>query len=61
VTVDTDTLTAVEQLDTLFGHVRLHGPDKADRMRRMFADNVSVDDLLAVCGIVQPPSVLEGA
>lgn len=60
VTVDTDTLTAVEQLDTLFGHVRLHGPDKADRMRRMFADNVSVDDLLSACGIIPPSSVHEG-
>jgi BioD-like phosphotransacetylase family protein len=60
VTVDTDTLTAVEQLDTLFGHVRLHGPDKADRMRRMFADNVSVDDLLAACGIPPLSSDPEG-
>jgi BioD-like phosphotransacetylase family protein len=49
--VDTDTLTAVERLDTLFGHVRLHGPGKADRMRRMFCDNVSVDDLVAACGL----------
>jgi hypothetical protein len=49
--VDTDTLTAVEQLDTLFGHVRLHGPGKADRMRRMFADNVAVDDLVRACGL----------
>jgi uncharacterized protein len=44
--VDMDTLTAVEQLDTLFGHVRLHGPGKADRMRRMFDESVSIDDLL---------------
>jgi uncharacterized protein len=51
IVVDTDTLTAVEQLDTLFGHVRLHGPGKADRMRRMFAAEVAVDDLLAACGI----------
>jgi BioD-like phosphotransacetylase family protein len=51
VVVDTDTLTAVEQLDTLFGHVRLHGPGKADRMRRMFADEVALDDLLAACDI----------
>ncbi len=54
--VDTDTLSAVEQLDTLFGHVRLHGPGKADRMRRMFADNVAVDDLLAACDIPIPPT-----
>jgi BioD-like phosphotransacetylase family protein len=51
IVVDTDTLTAVERLDTLFGHVRLHGPGKADRMRRMFADNVALDDLLIACGI----------
>jgi BioD-like phosphotransacetylase family protein len=53
VIVDTDTLTAVERLDTLFGHVRLHGPGKADRMRRMFDDNVAVDDLMAACGLAQ--------
>ena len=56
IVVDTDTLTAVEQLDTLFGHVRLHGPGKADRMRRMFSDNVSVDGLLAACGVVPATS-----
>jgi len=51
IVVDTDTLTAVERLDTLFGHVRLHGPGKADRMRRMLAHNVSVDGLMTACGI----------
>ncbi|HEY5549300.1 MAG TPA: phosphotransacetylase family protein [Coriobacteriia bacterium] len=50
--VDTDTLSAVEHLDLLFGHVRLHGPGKADRMRRMFAEDVSVDALLGAVGIV---------
>lgn len=49
--VDTDTLTAVETLETLFGHVRLHGPGKADRMRRMFSESVAVDDLLRACGL----------
>jgi BioD-like phosphotransacetylase family protein len=53
IVVDTDTLTAVEQLDALFGHVRLHGPGKADRMRRMFADEVAIDDLLAACGVLE--------
>jgi BioD-like phosphotransacetylase family protein len=52
VLVDTDTLSAVEHLDMLFGHVRLHGPGKADRMRRMFAKDVSVDALLSALGIV---------
>jgi len=49
--VDTDTLTAVETLETIFGHVRLHGPGKADRMRRMFTESVAVDDLLRACGL----------
>lgn len=51
VLVDTDTLSAVENLDLLFGHVRLHGPGKADRMRAMFAEEVSVDALLVALGI----------
>lgn len=55
IVVDMDTLTAVEQLDTLFGHVRLHGPGKADRMRRMFAASVDVDGLLAASGIPAGP------
>lgn len=51
--VDTDTLSAVEHLDTLFGHVRLHGPGKADRMRRMFTEDVSVDALLVALDVVE--------
>jgi len=51
--VDTDTLSAVEHLDMLFGHVRLHGPGKADRMRRMFAEDVSVDALLVALDVVE--------
>jgi BioD-like phosphotransacetylase family protein len=54
IVVDTDTLTAVERLDTLFGHVRLHGPGKADRMRRMFAEGVALDDLLAAFDVSTP-------
>lgn len=51
VLVDMDTLTAVERMDTLLGHVRLHGPGKADRIRAMFAASVAVDDLLAAFDI----------
>jgi BioD-like phosphotransacetylase family protein len=54
IVVDTDTLTAVERMDTLMGHVRLHGPGKADRMRRMFDEGVVLDDLLTACGV--PPT-----
>ena len=45
--VDTDTLTAVERMETLMGHVRLHGSGKVDRIRAMFAEGVALDDLLA--------------
>jgi BioD-like phosphotransacetylase family protein len=51
VLVDTDTLSAVEHLDLLFGHVRLHGPGKAEKMRLMFTQSVSIDALLAALGI----------
>jgi uncharacterized protein len=51
VLVDSDTLGAVEHLDLLFGHVRLHGPGKADRMRQMFSEQVSVDALLGALGV----------
>ena len=54
VLVDSDTLGAVEHLDLLFGHVRLHGPGKADRMRQMFSEQVPVDALLGALGITQP-------
>ena len=56
VLVDSDTLGAVEHLDLLFGHVRLHGPGKADRMRQMFSEHVSVDALLSALGVPQPAS-----
>ncbi len=49
--VDSDTLTAVERLDLLFGHVRLHGPGKTERMRLMFTHAVSVEALLAALGV----------
>lgn len=51
VMVDSDTLGAVEHMDTLFGHVRLHGPGKADRMRRMFTDGIDVPVLLEALGV----------
>lgn len=51
VLVDFDTLTAVERMEALMGHVRLHGPGKADRIRAMFAEGVAVDDLIAAFGL----------
>lgn len=49
--VDMDTLTAVERMDTLLGHVRLHGPGKADRIRAMFTASVDVAGLLSAFDI----------
>jgi BioD-like phosphotransacetylase family protein len=49
--VDTDTLSAVERMESLMGHVRLHGPGKADRIRAMFAEGVAVEDLLDTFGL----------
>jgi BioD-like phosphotransacetylase family protein len=49
--VDMDTLTAVERMEALMGHVRLHGPGKADRIRAMFAQSVRTDELFEAFGI----------
>lgn len=51
IVVDTDTLAAVERMESLMGHVRLHGQGKADRIRAMFAEGVAVDDLLTSFGL----------
>lgn len=45
--VDADTLTAVEAMERLLGHVRLHDPAKAARMRDIVESNVDVDRLMA--------------
>ncbi|MDZ4654596.1 MAG: phosphotransacetylase family protein [Coriobacteriia bacterium] len=49
--VDTDTLTAVEKMGALMGHVRLHDVTKAARIRDMLKDAVDMDALLAAFGI----------
>jgi BioD-like phosphotransacetylase family protein len=51
VMVDVDTLTAVERMESLVGHVRLHGAGKADRMREMFAEGVRVEEMLDALGL----------
>lgn len=49
--VDMDTLTAVERMEALMGHVRLHGPGKIGRMREMFTEGVRTDDMLGSFGL----------
>jgi len=51
ISVDTDTLTAIEQLDSLIGHVRLHDSEKADRIRDELERAVDTDALLATFGV----------
>lgn len=53
VLVESDTLTAVETMDTLIGRMHLHDPDKAARIRAMFEREVDTGRLLAACGIDQ--------
>ncbi len=49
--VDTDTLTAVERMETLFGRVHLHDPVKAARIRAMFERDVDLDRLDRAFGL----------
>jgi BioD-like phosphotransacetylase family protein len=49
--VDTDTLAAVEKMEALMGHVRLHDVKKAARIREMLNQAVDMDALLAAFGI----------
>lgn len=51
VLVDTDTLTAVERMEALFGRVHLHDPQKAARIREMFERDVDLGRLSAVFGL----------
>ena len=51
VLVDTDTLTAVERMETLFGRIHLHDPVKAARIRTMFERDVDIPRLLAAFGL----------
>lgn len=51
VLVDTDTLTAVERMELLFGRVHLHDPVKAARIRAMFERDVDLDRLNAAFGL----------
>ncbi|MRS13002.1 MAG: phosphotransacetylase family protein [Actinobacteria bacterium] len=51
VLVETDTLTAVERMDTLLGRVHLHDPVKAARMREMFEQAVDLRRLDSSFGL----------
>lgn len=44
--VDTDTLSAVEKMEGLMGHIRLHDATKAARIREMFESSVDLPALM---------------
>jgi BioD-like phosphotransacetylase family protein len=44
--VDSDTLSTVEQIDELFGQVRLHEPVKVECVRELMANHLDLDRLL---------------
>lgn len=46
VMVDTDTLSAVEKMEGLMGHIRLHDATKAARIREMFESSVDLPALM---------------
>lgn len=54
VVVETDTLSAIERMETLLGRVHLHDGVKADKIRRIFERDVDVPRLLAAFDIVLP-------
>jgi BioD-like phosphotransacetylase family protein len=49
--VDTDTLTAIERMELLLGRVRLHDPQKADRIRELLRADVALEDLFEAFGV----------
>lgn len=51
VLVDTDTLSAVEKMETLLGRIRIHDAAKAARLRALFEANVDLERLFAAFGI----------
>lgn len=51
VLVDTDTLTAVEHMEMLLGHMHLHDPFKAARIREMFERDIDVPRLLSAFSV----------
>jgi hypothetical protein len=51
VLVDSDTLTAVERMESLMGRTRLHDDSKVALMKEMFGEAVDCDALLRAIGL----------
>jgi len=50
VLVEMDTLSAVEHMEVLFGHVRVHDATKVARIRELLAAHADLDSLFAALG-----------
>lgn len=50
VLVEMDTLSAVERMEVLFGHVRVHDANKVARIRELLGAHADVDSLFAALG-----------
>jgi BioD-like phosphotransacetylase family protein len=56
VSVDSDTLSTVERIDELFGHVRLHEPIKVQCIQELIADHFDLERLLQLLDLGLPVS-----
>lgn len=52
--VATDTLTTVERIDSLFGHVPLNNPDKVSLVKAHLAKKLDLDRLIQLLGLERP-------
>lgn len=55
--VDSDTLSTVERIDELFGHVGIHEPIKVRCIQELIADHFDLDRLLQLLDLRLPVSV----
>jgi BioD-like phosphotransacetylase family protein len=56
VSVDSDTLSTVERIDELFGHVRLHEPIKVRCIQDLIATHFDMERLLHLLDLGLPVS-----
>ena len=52
--VETDTLTTVERIDNLFGHIPLNNPDKVPLIKEVLAKKIEIERLVSLLGLEMP-------
>lgn len=55
--VATDTLTTVERIDSLFGHIPLNNPDKVPLIKEVLSQKIDVERLVSLLGLEMPAIV----